>query len=514
MKKLLLLAAVLLCGGSTFAQTMIEVPVSAPFHAMSENGKYMVTTITSGEIGIYNTETGEYQEYADPVMSYMLGIGNMVTNDGFVVGNVNEQAAILDIENKTWTPLGLKAGDENRYTQASCISQAGEYIVGYVSTGGGFCSTMNKPVMWTRGNDGTYGVYEELPYPEKDFSGAMPKYILPNCISEDGTVIAAQIVMQDNYCLPLVYRKAKDGTWTYEMYDKDLCEPGTVFPEFPDHYPEAPDSYDYLTAEGRAAYSQDSIEYADSVAAYRSGLSDTYPSYYPTHENYMTAENLAEYQDALAVYAADNTDFSEKLRAYRLFFMENVTPNFYSQNSVWLSPNGKYYATTKRDWSASGGAVMLTIGDELEKKDYDDDMYGYCVTNDGDLFVSDKTTAYVYPAGSSERVTLADWLRSKGETEAADWLSDKTTGIAICSGDGRVISGHCKATGGYYNWIIKLDDVPTGITDVETDADAPDARVKVYDLQGCFIKEAPAANATDGLAKGIYIINNKKVIVK
>lgn len=511
MKKLLLLAAVLLCGGSTFAQTMMEIPVEGSFHAMSDNGKYMVTTITSGEIGIYNTETGEYQKYANSAMSYMLGIGNMVTNDGFVVGNVNEQAAILDIENKTWTPLGLKEGDENRYTQASCISQSGEYIIGYVSTGGGFCSTMYVPVMWTRGSDGTYGVYEELPYPEEDFSGAMPKYILPNCISDDGTVIAAQILMQDNYCLPLVYRKAQDGTWTYEMYDKDLCEPGTVFPDFPDYYPEAPDSYDYLTSEGRAAYAQDSIEYVDSVAAYRSGQSDTYPSYYPTHENYMTAENLAEYQSARAGYEADYTVYSEKLRAYRLFFAENVTPNFYSQNSVWLSPNGKYYATTKCDWAASGDAAMLTIGDELEKKEYDDNMFGYCVTNDGDLFVSDKTTAYVYPADGSGRVTLVDWLRSKGETEAADWLSDKTTGIAICSGDGRVISGSYKATGCYKTWIIKLDGVSTGITDVDAEGNA---QVKVYDLQGRFIGEGPEGEVTKGLKRGIYIVGNRKVVVR
>ena len=270
MKKLLLLAAVLLCGGSTFAQTMIEFPGAAGFHAMSENGKWMVSTLSSGAITIYNTETDEYQSYESATMSYILGIGNMVTNDGLLVGNVNEQAAILDIESKTWTPLGLKEGDENGASQASCISQSGEYIVGYVPRGKGFCTTMTVPVLWTRGSDGTYGVYEELPYPEKDFSGAKPKYILPNCISDDGTVIAAQILMQDNYCLPLVYRKAQDGTWTYEMYDKDLCEPGTVFPEFPDYYPEAPDSYDYLTSEGLAAYEQAMVEYTDSVSAYRS----------------------------------------------------------------------------------------------------------------------------------------------------------------------------------------------------------------------------------------------------
>lgn len=220
---------------------------------------------------------------------------------------------------------------------------------------------------------------------------------------------------------------------------------------------------------------------------------------------------MAKYQSDRAEYEADYAVFSEKITAYRQFFLENVTPNFYSQNSVWLSPNGKYYATTKNDWSFAGDAAMLTIGDELEKKEYDDNMYGYCVTNDGDLFVSDKATAYVYPADGSERVTLVDWLRSKGETEAADWLSDKITGIAICSGDGRVISGYTRITGGYYNWIIKLDGVSTGITDVDAEVNA---LVKVYDLQGRFIGEGPEGEVTKGLKRGIYIVGNRKVVVR
>lgn len=198
---------------------------------------------------------------------------------------------------------------------------------------------------------------------------------------------------------------------------------------------------------------------------------------------------------------------------FRSFYYEHVTPNFYTMNGVWLSTNGKYYATTcKKGWEGTiGDAALLTVGKTSELYDYKDGLSGYCVTNDGDFFVSDAGTAYVYPANSKEKVTLIDWLRSKGETEAADWLSDKETGIAICSGDGRVISGYFGAAGIYDSWLIKLDETPTGITDIEQDGNS---HVKAYDLQGRIVAEGEYNEVRNNLKRGIYIINGRKVVVK
>lgn len=510
MKKLLLLAAVLLCGGSTFAQTMMEIPGEKRFHAMSENGKYMLTYET-GYIGIYNTETNEFFDYDDPNVAYDLGMGNMVTNDGFLVGDVNGTPSILDIENKTWTPLGMKEDDAGKYSCANGITPSRKYIIGYVGTGDQkFDALLNKPVIWTQNSDGSYGVYEELPYPAADYTGIKPKNILPNCISEDGTVIAAQMVTQENNCLPLVYRKAQDGTWTYELYENDLCEPGTVFPERPTEEPIAPDFRDYMTAESYAAYHQDSIEYKDSLWAWTIGDCPTKP-YYPDERYYMTEEKATQYDDDWAAYQTKNSAFMEQLSEYRYFLYENVTPNFYTQNGVWLSANGKYYAASEKDWSVAGNSVLFTIGETLKEQKYKDGLYGYCVDNDGNFFVSDQGTAYVYPAGSTERVTLPDFLRSKGETEAADWLDNVVTGTAICSSDGRVISGFSGGGGVYSSWIIKLDGVSTGITDVDAEGNA---QVKVYDLQGRFIGEGPEGEVTKGLKRGVYIVGNRKVVVR
>ena len=515
MKKLLLLVVTLLSTNLISAQVMMEVPIEKRFHAMSENGKYLLAVDNNGYIGIYNTVTGDYQEYSDISTSYGLGMGNMVTDDGFLVGNVNGLPSILDIEKKEWTPLGMNPGEENLYSCANCINQSGEYIVGFVATGNQKFSTLtNKPVIWTRGSDGKYGVYEELPYPEKDYTGVMPKNILPNCISEDGTVIAAQMVTQENNCLPMVYRKQQDGTWTYEVYDKNLCEPGTVFPEHPDEEPMAPDYHDYMPADKAQEYETDMQAYKDSLGNYNLGEGPR-PTYYPMEKDYMTDEEAARYDNDWATYKTENDAFMEQLTAYRNFLYENVEPNFYTQNGVWMPANGKYFATTKKDWSTAGGSALLTIGDEMELKEFEDGLYGYSATNDGDFFVSDWSTAYVYPAGSTEKVTLVDWLRTKGETEAADWLQNIPTGTAICNATGRILSGFTGGAGSYKSWFIDLDATPTGITEVDNgNGEDTDGNVKAYDLQGRIVAEGKYNEVRNNLKRGIYIINGHKIVVK
>ena len=54
----------------------------------------------------------------------------------------------------------------------------------------------------------------------------------------------------------------------------------------------------------------------------------------------------------------------------------------------------------------------------------------------------------------------------------------------------------------------------TGVDKVTVDTN-DDALVDVYTLNGMKVKSGvSAAEATQGLAKGIYIINHKKVVVK
>lgn len=176
MKKLLLLVVTLLSASFMSAQTIKEIPIPKAFESMSENGKYMITD-DQAYVGIYNTETDEFDEYCDGITNYQAGMGNIVTNDGFLVGAVDGMPSILDIENKKWIPLGLKEGDL-QHSMANGITPSRKYIVGIVGLKGiPYGKLKYKPVLWTLNDDGTYGEYEDLPYPEKTSQG------LRRCIS-------------------------------------------------------------------------------------------------------------------------------------------------------------------------------------------------------------------------------------------------------------------------------------------------------------------------------------------
>ena len=97
MKKILTLVIALASTCMTFGQMMKDIPVERRFHAMSENGKYLAS-VDQGYIGIYNSETDEYKAFENPNEGgYDLGLGNSLTNDGFLCGAMYGAPAILNI---------------------------------------------------------------------------------------------------------------------------------------------------------------------------------------------------------------------------------------------------------------------------------------------------------------------------------------------------------------------------------------------------------------------------------
>ena len=57
-------------------------------------------------------------------------------------------------------------------------------------------------------------------------------------------------------------------------------------------------------------------------------------------------------------------------------------------------------------------------------------------------------------------------------------------------------------------------NVPTGIDNVEAGEGNADEIVKVYTISGTLVKECKRGEATEGLAKGVYIIGGKKMVVR
>lgn len=73
---------------------------------------------------------------------------------------------------------------------------------------------------------------------------------------------------------------------------------------------------------------------------------DKKPEYKPEKSYYASDEENNLFKEAWDKYLEDNNAFSDQLKVFRTFYYEHVTPNFYAQNSVNLSANGKYYSTT------------------------------------------------------------------------------------------------------------------------------------------------------------------------
>ena len=58
-----------------------------------------------------------------------------------------------------------------------------------------------------------------------------------------------------------------------------------------------------------------------------------------------------------------------------------------------------------------------------------------------------------------------------------------------------------------------FNNTGTGIDGVKAEGGAP-STVKVYSLDGRFVREAAPAEALSGLQKGVYIVNGRKLMVK
>ena len=93
------------------------------------------------------------------------------------------------------------------------------------------------------------------------------------------------------------------------------------------------------------------------------------------------------------------------------------------------------------------------------------------------------------------------------------WISAKTTAPdnIIFSGGGSQTADLKFVNGGYYNHDGLKANVTTGIRAITPD----NGETAVYTLDGRLVRTAAnGSKALSGLAKGIYVINNKKIVLK
>lgn len=437
MKGLLLLAAAL--GISANAQTLTPYADHA-YSKTSPDGKWLVEE-SNEVVYIYDAVADAGYQYGGMDVMYTVGLGNCANNSGTVVGSVGEKPAYWDAAAKDWLYLPVAEGDDGVGSLANSITPDGKYVCGSMAVGnfasGDEESTFLIPVIWTRGDDGKYGMYEKLPCPKKDFLGHAPQYVTAIGISDDGNTVVGQLV--DNtgfYTFAVLYRKGGDGTWTYDIMHPELIYNADKLADLPTEAPvspEYPNATDFMDEAALALYNQAMADYNQALIDFNNGLIDQYPTF-PDEDDFLTGESAEAYAAALAKYAEESDAYWEEYAKYCELLDAVGTGKTFNWNNIMISGNGKYVVSELSEGMMIWGDATLQpvrmeiAGDGSSSVEYFDgvNMLTTMVTNDGMVLAATPAMAYsrstyVFAEPSAKPVGFADYLKTAAP-DAWEWM--------------------------------------------------------------------------------------------
>lgn len=553
MKKLLLLLAGACAGISALAAELTVLP-DFNIESISPNGIWAAgTDPMTYDFVIYNLADGKTYRYTEDEenSTYMGGSGNFISNEGQVVVDVygKDMAAVWD--NGEVTLLPRAEGD--RSSTANGITPDGTRICGTIGKTGFTMEevTMRFPIIWDRSEDGTWQMYEELPYPTLDFSGRVPQYIMAIAISENGKTIAGQIVDYSGMIMqPIVWNQDEEGEWAYSIIHPELLNPnGVELPEWPGESPEAPDPKKFMTEEKAEAYQAAMDEYFETWENR------------PNPADYMTETEYAAYVEAMANFDVELEEWGVRFEQYLTIFDEILaTALFYPRNNVLLSGNGRYYATThmiEDFWAGTseGYPVVfdLETGDVHQMKS--DVPLASSYINDNGTVLAAQTVqpqsmaynAWIATSPEEEFIPLSEYIEPKypsvytwmeenmrHDIEVVDyetwdiviepdvWL----TGVARADADLKTIVTVTQNIWDYdsdyftFGYIIPLDGTSAAfdktinafgvkaIKNGHVRINGAAARLEIFDVNGrrVYSIDNPSADVATGLSSGLYII--------
>lgn len=314
------------------------------FTCISPDGK-MAGSDLIGQITLVNPQTGEvlynYPETEDDMTQYTLSNGNGqgISNTGVVL------CTRYDSDVCWW-----KAGEFHSLVPLVTDDAVSNGVNGITPDGltiCGYCglkpmstddspTPMSVPVIYKLKSDGTYTEAIQLPYPARDFTGRVPQYVIATNISADGRVIAGQIQDYSGAMpQPIIWKLKDNDTWEYETLGADLLNPDHVeFPQFPDIEPKQPQAENFMSPDGLAEYNE----------AYQAYAAAGYTGEMPEYTDYMTEEELAAYNAAMAKYNEEMAVYQPLADAFNevwYSFLESGKSTFFVFNSTSLSPDGK-----------------------------------------------------------------------------------------------------------------------------------------------------------------------------
>ena len=526
--------------------------------AISNNGKWIAAKYADGySVLIKNLESGEEWFYEaelignptvgyEPLSSYGLGRERCISDDGIVVGTIDDVAAYW--ENGEWHEL--PSGSRHGVSYASAITPDGKRIVGFGGT----------PVVWDRKEDGTYGPAVSLPTPSRDVTGRRPQYTSGISISNDGKTVGA--FMRDFLGLlqqPVVIKCDDKGNWTQTLLGTDLLNPNHVeFPPYPGDFNEMMPNYeDYMSVDQRIAwetahdYWMNNGEIGPEPMAADFMDEDMREAwnkvYIPWYEKYIVwAEKYSKFEQALDNCYSNGVDFL--------------------QNNVCISPDGRYLAATriKEDivmgmWEPEITVKYAPTLFDTETGDWTLYDYGLNLVvsylgDNNNLLANvldpdgiQQRNAYIYPAGKFEPMLIQDFIYETSPTTWA-WMEDNMmqtviTGVddfglvwedMICTGIPKATSDLSVivtaigtdmwdyAEAAMYSYVFPTGLKSSGVEKVENEEEygltvvdngtlnltGEFSNIEIFNIAGMKVWGKANASGTQatGLSKGIYII--------
>lgn len=505
-----------------FGLALSGVSQNLPDHVDFKEGFYAVKISPqgnriiskTGSMSVYDTETGETFVYTDCLMGY----GNTITDNGIVVGDAGDLAAIF-YEGETILPEALLP---YRSSQLNALTPDASRVVGMINNSNdddvayvGFVADLNPDFSITN--------ITPLPYPKLDLFGSAPQFTTAVWISDDGKTVIGQVLdWRGFYCYPIVYKEDESGQWSYSLPSESLFNPTKIdIPANPwINKPEMPVAENFMSGLMLQAYRMKYQEYLQGKVTEM-----------PIPEDYMTDEQYAAYEKAVNDYNEWFYGNTQRINQY-LEIYDNVlaTSPTFSLNEMALHPSGEYFMTQGGTIDFSGemdGAIYQFSDKDLIDiwKGPDKNLYPCQILADGTLVASlpmmDVPTSYIVLPDTKEFVSIPRYLENN-YPEIATWLTTTFpggSGLVSISSDKSVMAGalipgqyafYDEDTDPYYSTYI-ISGLTAGVEQIAIEPE--EGVFKVYNFQGVKVLETKEVSLMESLSPGLYIVNGKKVFI-
>lgn len=522
MKKILhtlsaILVSILTCGAS-------DIPSDVLFKTnmygikMSQNGEWIGSR--AGDASAYNIKTHEYYDY----WGSFYGLGNCIANNGMSVGSATDRA-VVQFNGQIIFPPTLNT-NKIWFCDVNAITPDASRLVGLLNNPEGG-EMMFLPFISDISEDGTVGEPVILPHPKVDFFGMTPQRATAVWISNDGkTVIGDFVDWRGMYTVPIVYTESETGEWSYYLPSEQLFNPTNIeLPENPWKYePEFPEFVDFMSPVARAAYEK---EYDQWAAGGYTGVR-------PDPANFMTQEEIDAYNAAAIEYNtwSDDPEVQLAIKNYVRIYLEvlKYSPDF-DQNEMTIHPDGTYmmqFGSFRVDDDNNNSFIYKfdTKGKDFQRYDLPSgyNLLPRLLLSDGTFIAADGPASFILEPGSTEFIPYVEYIRND-YPEVAEWIEltfPGVSGIITMSDDKSVTIGAGNVmdlatyTGDedffYWSYIFIPGSDIGGVEDLVMEPQ--NGIYKVYNLQGVKMLETKDFSEVQSLAKGIYIVNGKKFMLK